>query len=95
MPFPTARGMLMKTLMVPAFAVFVVLLSSGSLAAQQRAVTHDVAPNTINLSLPDLGQSGAPLPRLVGSGRPLPGMEQSGQPLPSLEQSGGFWADGP
>jgi hypothetical protein len=40
--------MLMKTLMVPAFAVFVVLLSSGPLAAQQRAVMHGVFPNTIN-----------------------------------------------
>jgi hypothetical protein len=87
--------MFMKTLMVPAFAAFVVLLSSGPLAAQQRPVTHGVAPNTINLSLPDLEQSGALLPRLEGSGRPLPGMEQSGQPLPSLERSGGFWVDGP
>ena len=85
----------MKTLIVPAFAAFVVLLSSGLLAAQQRAVTHSVSPNTINPGLPDLEQSGDPLPRLEGSGRPLPGMEQSGQPLPSLERSGGFWVDGP
>src|ERR1700726_2976216 len=69
MSFPTARRMFMKTLMVPAFAAFVVLLSSGPLAAQQRPVTHGVAPNPINLSLPDLEQSGALLPRLEGSGR--------------------------
>ena len=84
----------MKTWIVPAFAVLAVLLSSGTLA-QQRAVTHGVAPNTINLSLRDLEQSGAPLPRLEGSGRLLPGMEQSGQPLPRLERSGGFWTDSP
>ena len=85
----------MKILTVPAFVAFVVLLSSGPLAAQQRAGMHDGTPNTINLTPRDLEQSGAPLPRFEDSGRLLPRMEQSGQPLPRLERSGGFWIDGP
>jgi hypothetical protein len=45
----------MKTLIVPAFAVFVVLLSGGPLAAQQRAAPpaqlHAINPN-LSLSAP-------------------------------------------